>query len=116
MVEPSSSTIVKGSTLAIKCTLTAYNATSLRSEALYFTSSYNNVPSTVNSTYYHIRNESTMEMVIPDVKRETGGTFKCCINDSDFTTASDTLIGMASVAVGGKVVTFYVLCGWFYFS
>lgn len=50
-----------------------------------------------------------MEVVIPDVKFETGWTFKCFVNDSNFTAAYDTLIGIAYVKVGGKVMTFYVL-------
>lgn len=103
MVEPSYSLLTEGSTLVLNCTLTTYTLTPLQSEALYFTSIYDNVPTRVNDTYYHIVNQRTMEMVIPDVKREDGTTFKCFIEDSDITGASfDSLVNMASADIGGK--------------
>lgn len=103
VVEPSFSILAEGSTLVINCTLTTYVLTHLRSEALYFTSIYSDVETRVNDTYYHIVNQSTMEMVIPDVKREDGKDFKCFIDDSDITGASsDSLINWASADIGGK--------------
>lgn len=50
-----------------------------------------------------------MKIVIPDVKCETGWTFRCFVKDSNFNTdrlARDTLIGMASAVVGGEALQF----------
>lgn len=99
-VVPSYSKVIEGSNLTLNCTLKSYAVTPLNSSALYFVAVYMNVPQVIDPAFYHILTRQTLQLVLTNVRREDGETFKCYMNDSDLTNKSDTPIGIADVDIG----------------